>query len=533
VSGRNEGIARYLARHAGERPDKTFLRIRDEVHSYRDADRAVNRIANSFAAAGVGHGDKVAVMLPNCSEYLFTFFALARLGAVTVSINTGYQDTGLERMLATSQARLLVVDERHLGAVAAVAGRVAALERLIVRGERAPGTPPATLFRDFVGADETPVATVVRPGDPALLVFTSGTTGPPKAVEMSQAYVEIMAADMVEYWRFREDDVLYSPYPLYHVEAPVCTVLPALLIGATAAIGERFSASRFWDEIRFHGATWFSFLGGVLTILAKQPERPDDADNPVRFAIGAGMPHAWRDLERRWGLRLFEWYASTESGLLAFDDVGEPHRDGAAGRVTRHYEVKIVDADDNELPPGEVGEIVSRSRRPHGQMTGYFGDPEATLRAFRGLWYRSGDSGFFDAEGGIHFVGRTKEAIRRRGVNISAFEVEETLTAHPAVAECAVLGVPDDLGEEEEVKAVALVAPGAQVTPEELLELAAGRLPRGMRPRYVELVDSLPKTPTGKVLKRELLRGWRTPATYDAELGAFLDPSAAEPAQRA
>jgi carnitine-CoA ligase len=296
-------------------------------------------------------------------------------------------------------------------------------------------------------------------------------------------------------------------------------VLPALVLGATAALAERFSVSRFWEQIRDFEATTFDFMGATLTMLWRQPPRPDDADNPARLAWGVPMPAWATEFEQRFGLRLTEVYGLTESGHVVYHPVDQPRRAGACGQAVHPYDVRIFSDDDWELPPGEVGEIVIRGLEPSVIMDGYFQMPGETLAAFRDLWFHTGDMARRDEDGYFYFAGRKKDAIRRRGENISAFEIEEILSAHPAVLEAAAVGVPSELTEEE-VKACVVLRPGATVPPTELHAYCRERMAKFMVPRYIELMDSLPKTPTEKVEKHRLSEAGVTPTTWDREQSA-------------
>jgi crotonobetaine/carnitine-CoA ligase len=354
--------------------------------------------------------------------------------------------------------------------------------------------------------------------DPLMLIFTSGTTGPAKAVEISHRYALNFARQMIRHVGYNESDVLYTPYPLFHTDAPILSFLPALLLGARCALGVRFSASGFWDEVRDHGATVFSFLGAVISFLWNQPPRLDDANNPARLAVGCPAPAIWPDFEKRFGLKIVEVYGATECGHVTWDPLDRPHKVGACGKTTEDYQVRIVDDEDHELPAGRTGEITVRPTAPGMMMTRYYGDPAATAAAFRELWYHTGDLGFTDEEGYLHFVSRKKDGIRRRGENISAYEIEEGIAAHPEVADVAAIGVPSQ-HTEDDVKIVVQLKPGSRLSAAELVEFSRQRLSRQMVPRYVEFVEALPKTPTGKVNKYKLRDDWRTPSTTDCENG--------------
>jgi crotonobetaine/carnitine-CoA ligase len=326
-------------------------------------------------------------------------------------------------------------------------------------------------------------------------------------------------------FELRHDDVLYCPFPLFHADATALTTVPALLLGATAAISRRFSASRFWDEVRHHGATVFDFMGATLAILHKAEPRPDDADNPIRLAWGVPVPEWVEDFERRFNLRVVELYGSVEASIPVTQPLHEPRVPGSCGRVTDGFELRVHDEHDEPVATGITGELVVRPMRSATILDGYFGMPEATVEAFRNLWFHTGDLGRVDDEANVFFVGRKKEAIRRRGENISAFEVEEGVLLHPDVLECAAIGVPSELTEEE-VKVCVVVRPGSAVMPEDLIRHCEATLAGFQVPRYVEIVAELPKTPTGKLEKYRLLERPLTPDTWDREALAERPPLA-------
>lgn len=517
-------VGRALSDRAAAGPDRVLLSFKDQRYTYADIDGRANRIARGFRSLGIGRGDTVCLMLPNCPEFIFTWMGLAKLGAVTVPINPEYRAEGLRHLINLSGAGIVLIHAHYSAQVGAIAQELPAVRRLIyLSGDG--DLPESGLshwqpmpFHELMGSDTTAdVFAECEATDPLMLIFTSGTTGPAKAVEISHRYALNFARQMIRHVGYNESDVLYTPYPLFHTDAPILSFLPALLLGARCALGVRFSATGFWDEVRSHGATVFSFLGAVISFLWDQPPRPDDADNPARLAVGCPTPAIWPEFEKRFGLKIVEVYGATECGHVTWDPLDRPHKTGACGKPTDDYLLRIVDDEDNELPPGRTGEIVVRPTAPGMMMTGYHGNPEATAASFRELWYHTGDLGFLDPESYLHFVSRKKDSIRRRGENISAYEIEQGIAAHPGVAEVAAIGVPSR-HTEEDVKVVVQLKTGSNVSALELAEFSRKKLARQMVPRYIELVEALPKTPTGKVNKYKLRDAWKTPGTVDCEL---------------
>jgi crotonobetaine/carnitine-CoA ligase len=513
-------VGALLVERAATHAEGTFLRFAGAELTFAEVEAKSNAVARGLRDLGVDAGDTVAMLLPNCADMVLTWFAANRLGAVAAPVNTAFRGAALAHVLNLSGAGLLVLDAGLVESVAAVAGDLRSIRTAVVRGD--PGAaalqfPQWTVlpWEGMETHESGALPTRGAPADPALVLFTSGTTGRSKGCVLSHRIAVRQAELMVEHFGLRSDDVLYCPYPLFHLDASVLTVMPALVLGATAAIGARFSASGFWPEVRAFGATVFDFMGATLTILHKQPERDDDRDNPVRLGWGVPLPDFAPQFERRFGLRLVEAYGSTDVGVPIYSRPGEPRRPGACGRPIDAYDVRLFDGDDLEVPVGAVGEIVVRPNEPSLISDGYLGMPDETVKATRNLWFHTGDLARRDVEGFIYFVGRGTDTIRRRGENISAFEVEEVIEQHPDVVEVAAFGVPSELTEED-VMVTVVPRPGRTVDPVDLVSFCAERMARFMVPRYVDVVSALPKTPTEKVEKYLLRERGVTATTWDA-----------------
>jgi crotonobetaine/carnitine-CoA ligase len=349
------------------------------------------------------------------------------------------------------------------------------------------------------------------------MLFTSGSTGVPKACVLSHHYLLRQAQLHVTNLRLQPTDVLYTPFPLFHIDAATLTVGAALVAGATAALSRRFSASKFWDEIRDYRATVFNFMGATANILWKQPPTPTDRDHPVRLAWGVPMPACGPSWQDRFGFPLVEVYGLTDAGVPAYQPLDEPRREGSCGRVIAEYDVSIRDADDNPVPPGQVGEITISSPEPGLVMNEYFAMPEATREAMRGGRFHTGDLGYLDTGGHLYFVARGKDVIRRRGENIAATDVDNAVASHPDVREAAAVGMRSELSEDD-IKVFVVAQPGAQPRPEDILAHCHGLVPTYMVPRYVEFIDQLPKTPTQKVERFKLAARPLGENTWDSEL---------------
>jgi crotonobetaine/carnitine-CoA ligase len=512
-------LADELRRAAAEVPDRPFLRMLQGQWSYRQFDEETDRVAAGLHALGVCARDHVSLMLPNGLEFVVVWFALAKLGAVTAPVNTSFRGHVLAGAIDLVGSRLLIAHASLREQWGEVRGALATIEQVVeVGGDgAAQGILPYTSLRraDLAAARPLP-SPPIGFADLCLLLYTSGTSGRSKAVMISHRFVLAQAAGVIEGLGLREDDVLYCPYPLFHLDAAVMTVAPALLLRGVAAIGERFSVSRYWDEVRMFKATVFDFMGATLTMLWKQPPSPRDREHHARLGWGVPLPDWAGAFEQRFGCRLVELYGSTEVGAILYTPQGAPRRAGSCGKVLQRWDVKLLDEHGFEVPIGEPGELVVRPNEPSVIMDGYWAMPEATLAAFRNLWFHTGDLLKRDADGYFYFVGRRKDIVRRRGENISAAEVEMGLETHPEVLACAVFGVPSEMTEEE-VMACVVRRPGAALTAPALAEHAAGRLARFMVPRFIRFMAALPMTPTDKVEKFRLQQDGVTADTWDRE----------------
>jgi carnitine-CoA ligase len=451
----------------------------------------------------------VCLMLGNSPDYVAAWFGLCRLGAIAVPINVHSRGEGLAYILEHSQARLAVVEEALLPHVEAVRPLVPHLPRILLRREPGAAEPAPAAYP--VVAELVSEATARCPDGGAApeaiagILYTSGTTGPPKGVMLShRAYVNSAQCFAREMVGATAEDVFFTTLPLFHINAQAHTVLPAILLNATCALAPRFSASGFWNDVRRHDATIFNSLAAMIPILCKQPPGAADRDHRARLTACAATPTAfWEEFERRFGLKIVEGYGLTETAGFCVANPLDASRVGTVGRALSFVETRVSDAQDGPLPAGQVGEIAVRARAPHVLMEGYFKMPEQTAEALRGGWFHTGDAGFADADGYLTFVDRIKQSIRRRGENISSWEVEKVVNAHPRVLESAAVGVPAELGEEE-VKVYVVARPGEAIDPLEIVRWCETRMAYFMVPRYVELRAALPKTATERVEKYKL-----------------------------
>ena len=516
-------LGQALRAAAADVPDQPFIRMASGEWTYGWLDAESDRVAAGLHAQGVRQGDNVSLLLPNCITFAVLWFALAKLGAVTAPVNTAFRGAALRDAVDLVQSRLVITDATLYPALAEVLPVLPLISQLVLVGDDGlaagpPTSTPSCLPYEALRQIKPDATTLPRPvvgfADLCLLLYTSGTTGRSKAAMIPHRFVLGHARLMVEGLGLRPDDVLYCPYPMYHLDAAVMTIAPALLLRGVAAIGERFSVSRYWDEMRAFKATVFDFMGATLTMLWKQPPSPRDREHVARLGWGVPLPVWAPEFEARFGCRLVELYGSTEAGVMIYTPLDQPRRPGSCGRPIGPFEVALQDEDGFTLGPGSTGELVIRAQEPGLLMAGYYGMPEASLQAFRNLWFHTGDLLRQDADGYLYFVGRRKDMVRRRGENISAAEVEQVIESHPAVLSCAVYGVPSELTEED-VMACVVLRPGERPDAPALAAWCATRMARFMVPRYLRFAENLPKTPTDKVEKFRLQQTGITADTYD------------------
>ena len=508
-------ILRARAESEGDRP---YLSVGDRTWSFREADAEARAIARGLAARGVGRADHVALLLPNCAEFVFGWYGACIRGAAMVPINPQYRGFMLDAPLRETGARGIVVHHSLVESLHSMAPEVFdQLEWIAVVGgtsgvELPPGNAELISYealRLFDGPDPD-IACDYR--DIHSVMYTSGTTGPSKGVMIPNGQFFASACVFLRAVALSRDDVLFTPLPLFHGLASRLGVLPAMMVGAHVVVGERFSASRFWHQAAECGATVGHTIFTIPPILKAQPPSPQDRAHGIRCMYNA---HHDPEFEERFGVRLVEAYGMTETGLIVYTDYPD-RREGAAGRLHEDWEARIVDENDFPVPAGEVGEIVVRPRLPFIMMQGYLDKPEDTLRVCRNLWFHTGDMARVDADGYFFFVDRKKDRIRRRGENISSWDVENFVGAHPEVAECVALPHPAEAGEDD-VRVVVVFKEGARTTASTLADWLETRMPAFMLPRYIEEMAELPRNPTSKVEKYKLVEQGLGPSTHDRE----------------
>lgn len=524
MTSRPTTILAALAHRLEVDPDGPYLDFDGSTFSAREIADASARIAGALASRGVARGDRVATLMENRPEQAISFFAALRLGAIQVPINTAYKGEFLSHVLVDSGARVIVVQEDLAERVAVIAGpEIPELALAIVVGDPSVlGSAVTSLgWNDALAAGDAVAlpAVEIGPADLACLIYTAGTTGPSKGCMLPHQYVVALAEQIARAWERRADDVVLTPLPMFHFNAISVCVVGTLLTGGRAAIVRKFSVSRFWPEVQRTGATMLSMLGSLAILIANAEDHAEQDGHRLRLCAAAPMPpdtdRLWRE---RFGCATFSGgYGLTEASLISMLPAGQTNKPGAAGKPNTHeFDVQLVDDDDRPVAVGETGEIVCRPNGPNLMFAGYWRRPEATVEVLRNLWFHTGDLGRLDEDGFLYFVDRKKDYLRRRGENISSFEMERTVIAHEAIADVAVHAVASDQGEDE-VKVTAVLVTGGVLTEEALCRWCAERVPYFAIPRYIEFRSDLPRNPVGRVLKYELRDDGVTATTWDSE----------------
>lgn len=514
-----ETLGTLLERKARENKNKPFLYFQDREISYEDVNSNSNRMANALSKLGVAKGDYVAIMLPNCPEYLYCWFGLAKLGAVSVTVNVQFKGESLRYLIEASDSKFAIVAPDFLPEYEEVAPRIIGIKKIVfdTTGQASSGAASLNKLLDQSPATPPPDMSLVEDTDPLIITFTSGTTGRPKMVRNSHRVYILGGQDLASYAELSSKDRTYCSLPLYHVNPQVYCVLGAFAANASVIIAPRFSASRFWDDISKYQATAFSYVGAVLPILLTLPELPTDKDVPAKKCFGGGAPKdVYERVTKRFNVEVLELYGMSETG--AWNTINRPGkgRAGTVGQVREGFEVKIFDDKDNETPIGEVGEFVIRPSKPYIMFDGYYKSPDETMKCSSNWWFHTGDLGKIDADGYYYFCGRKKESIRRGGENIPPYEIEKEINKHPAVAESAAFGIHDPILEEEVMVGIVL-HPEMKVTPEEIIAWCEPNLPKFMVPRYIEFMEELPKSASEKIQKVALKERGLTPNTWDRQ----------------
>lgn len=521
-----------LEHQAQVRPDRPFLSWTDagRPHSFAQVNTRVNQLAHGMAEFGIHHGEHVCILLPNCLEFVLAWFALCKLGAVEVAVSDAYKGSFLAHPLKLAQSHVLIT-------TAALAQRLVEIEndipirRLVIVDDPALAQQPEIptfqrltvhRFSDLLSPHTHNPPLVVTPQDPAAVLLTSGTTGASKGVVMPHSQFYFFAEEDAQLTRLRETDVYMTGFPLFHGNAQFLTVYPCLIVGAHCVLYTRFSASDWSGRARRSGATVTNLLGATLAFLCAQPPSPDDRAHHIRCIYAAPLaPDLAGPFSERFGVYEFvDGFGQTEISNVFMTPPDAKRPPGASGvLVDQWFEIKLADPDSGEeVAPGQAGELLVRHKHPGIISTEYLGMPDKTIESRRDLWFHTGDALRRDDAGWYYFVDRVKDALRRRGENISSFEVEAVLRGHAAVADCAVVGVAaDQQAGEDEVMAFIVPRDGQPLDYRDITAWCETRMPAFMVPRYLDCLAELPRTPTEKVRKKELRERGVGPATWDRD----------------
>jgi carnitine-CoA ligase len=501
-------VAAVLDPRAKQFPDRVMMSIGGVDVTFEQMRQRSCAAANALLDLGIGPGDCVALFAATCPEWIYFWLGAGRIGAVAAAVNAANKGDFLLHALGLSRAKVIVTDAERQPRVAELADQLPGLASIVVQDDWLDGHP---------GAVDEHVGDVADIGS---FFFTSGTTGPSKAVATTWHYLFTTAATAASAWNFEPGEALWTAMPLFHLSAAPAVLAP-MLVGGTTVLAPTFHPASVWDEVRACGAVGFVGAGAMVSMLWNQPPDPRDAQLPLRFIsaapIAAGV---YRAIEKRYGCRIVTMYGLTEAFPIAVKSVAEAGVPGTSGRPNPNFEVRIVDPDGEPLPDGEVGEIACRPRYPHVMSEGYVNASGQAVDPHP-AWFRTGDLGVLDSDQNLTYVDRVKDSLRRRGENISSVEVETVVTAHPAVLEAAVIGVPSDLGEDD-ILLFVTVQPDRDLDYAELLDFCGARMPYFSVPRYVEIVSELPKTIIGRVRKDVLRARGVGSAAWDRESHGYI-----------
>jgi crotonobetaine/carnitine-CoA ligase len=496
MSRDNTCLGDLLRLQAEKNPEGLFASFNGEPVSFATLDAQSSALAAWARSRGLRSGDHVAVMMRNSIETLAVVFGLAKAGLVWVPLNAQQRGQGLQYIINHSKSALVIADADLLPTIGEC-GADEPREGFLVRG--AADDHPS--LADVLSTESLFTEPAPSMDAPFAIMYTSGTTGQPKGVIVSNRMIRLAGDGVSLVAASRSGDVMFVWEPLYHIGGAQLLSLP-MTHGVVLAMVDRFSASRFWSQVREYNATHIHYLGGILQILLKQPESPADRDHAVKIAWGGGCPgDIWEAFQNRFGVQIRECYGMTEaSSITTFNDKGVV---GSVGNAVPWFTVELLGADGQPVPQGERGEIVVRTTVPGAIFPGYFDNPSATEKALRNGALYTGDLGTYDREGNLTFLGRMTDSVRCRGENVSAWEVERVVSDHPAVEDCAMIGVTAEIGEQD-IKLFIKPKIGASIRPAEVSTWLSARLASYQNPRYIAVVDEFERTPSQRIMKHKL-----------------------------
>jgi crotonobetaine/carnitine-CoA ligase len=528
---RNWTLPKVLKNQADSIPDKDFLQFSyEKALTFSQVNKQANKIADSLKKLGINKTDKVSVYMPNSLEICLAWFGILKNGSVMVPINTAYVMDFLQYIIESSDSKIIIIAEEYLERLANIQDRIPKIEKVIVwtRDKKDDfessgyNKTEAVSWNKFLsdGSEVEPSVEVTHL-DHARLMYTSGTTGKSKGVVRPCAADYSSAQNYSSIMDLTNDDTVFTCLPLFHSNAMVMGVYPAMISGCKVVVEEKYSASKFWKWMKDFEITKFNLVGVMSYFMWNAPVVPEEKEHKVKLVLGSPAPHdIIEEFMERFNILFTEGYGLTEVGQCTFTRPNEPFRVGSCGKESPGYEIKIVNPEtDEELPRNTPGELVLRPRIPNICLHYYYKMPEKTVSDFRNLWFHTGDLCRMDEDGYIFFMDRVKDYIRRRGENISSFEVENLISTHSNIEESAAIAVKlDEQGRhsEDELMIVIVLKEGLTLMPEELIEYLKPIMPKFMIPRFVRFRDSLPKTPTNRVQKVKLREEGITKDTWDS-----------------
>ncbi len=518
-------VADLVTAKAKENGNRVWMEFQDgRTFSYEDVDAMTDSLATGFYQCGMRVDDHVALFALNSPMWVFSYFGILKLGAVPVTVNTGFVKDPLVYNLTASKSSFLIIDSRLLDRFKAVEDSLPGIKHIfIIKGDSFVSTDAPKTAHSFVDellsvAPDRAHRSTRKISDPSAMILTSGTTGPSKVVYDTNALFITTALFLVDVGGVTSESVYYSYLPLFHIMALDMAMLLSMMANAKIVLVEKFDPVVFWEHVKKYGVTHFAAVGPILEMLLKMPQIGLEKDHGPITALAYSSKEIWELASERFNINITGGYGSTEVGI----PISAPNHivrktanpPGACGMVGPHVEVGIMSEDGEMLPAGRTGEIVVRPKIPWAIFMEYYGMPEVTANAFRGLWFHTGDAGYFDEQGYLFFVDRLKDAIRRKGENISSYEVEQILLKHRDIMQIAVVPAKSEFGDEE-VMAVVVPNPDGRVSPETIVSFAKDNMPHFWVPRYIRFMDALPATATGRIEKFKLREQGITPDTYD------------------
>ena len=512
--------------------DKTFMYFKDKEYSYIQLDDISNSVANALKEYGIKKGDKLVTILPNFPEYLYIWWGIVKLGAVNVPINNNYRGSGLSDVINRCDATMAFVHQGvYLERIFDILGDLKNIHHIIAthslddkinRDYTRKSKVKINYLEDLIKYPSSAPETIVFNYDAASIDYTSGTTGPPKGAVLSNEYMVYFAEHKALHMETKPEDVIYNCLPMFNLTGELETCLTALIADAKFALAESFNPSNFWNDIRKYNCTEFVSMGGVFSLVEKEPPSPNDNINPLKkIYIIPCRPDFEQRVKARYNIEhLVEIFGQTESGISAYRDLHNPVL-GSAGRAHCDYQIKIFDEHDNEVPFGVEGEIVVRPLKSHIILEEYYKMPEKTAEAMRNCWWHTGDIGKMDEHNNLYFIRRKQQCVRVRGNFYSTTELENVINSYESILESVVFGIPDETGDDEDVMAVIKLKDKSSIMCDELLRYIEKHVPYYAVPKYIRIVDEFEKTPTMRIISSNLKKEGVTSDTWNRKTSGF------------